>query len=307
MNLSPILIFAYNRPDKIEKLLDLLSGVDDFKHSEVTIFVDGPKGVEDARAVSEVRRVVSQLKHDNLQTVFRSENLGLKNSIRTGVSKVFETHETVIVLEDDLEPAPGLLRYFNQALRKYRDCERVWSVSGYMYEVRQFDRRDEAIFLPFANPWGWATWRRCWNAPDPTDEQVAGLLRSPSFQRYFDVLGLRDFTSLLELDGKGLVSSWFIHWYLKIFYHGGLTLWPARSLVSNTGVGGGTHASALNFHRFLPRRPIDDAPQPRMPDAPIVDFDALDSIRASRDVKVQKVISRLGRYRRMLFGIKRRY
>ncbi|TRD11413.1 glycosyltransferase [Erythrobacter insulae] len=300
MQLAPILVFGYNRPDKLDQVLKSLQRCPEFASSSVTIFVDGSKGSADIAKVEQVREVARSFQGPNVTHRIRDKNIGLKNSIREGVSKTFESHETAIIIEDDLVVAPGTLTYFNAALQKYADDDRVWSVSAYMYEVASCRENREAFFLPFANPWGWATWKRCWHAPEVEDQERAALLESRSFQTFFDGISTRDFASILALDERALVNSWFIHWYLKIFKAGGLTLWPPRSMIMNSGAADGTHASPLNFHRFLKKSPLSPDFVPQLPDDVCVDYKALDAIRGSPDARIQRTISKLGGYRRRL-------
>lgn len=300
MRPAPILVFSYNRPEKLDQVLHSLKACPEFADSAVTIFVDGPKNAANISKVKQVQNVACAHAAKNICIRTREENLGLKNSIREGVSATLEAHESVIVIEDDLVVAPGTLTYFNKALRQFSDNERVWSVSAYMYEVPQCRNRDEAFFLPFPNPWGWATWKRCWQMPELNERQVSSILASRSFRTYFDAISVRDFASILALDGRGLVDSWFIHWYLKMFIAGGLSLWPPRSMIENAGTSAGTHASRLNVHRFLKKSPLPCNFVPKIPDEVVVDFHVLDQIRDSRDARLQRLNSILGGHKRRI-------
>lgn len=300
MQPAPILVFAYNRPEKLLQTLISLKECPEFDESAVSIFVDGPKDDTDRYKVDQVRDIARSFDACNVTMHFRELNAGLKKSIRAGVNATFEKHEMAIIIEDDLRIAPTGLSYFNRALEKYQNCERVWSISGYMHEVPQFADRNEALFLPMPHPWGWATWRRSWNRPEVQPNRRNALLKSSSFRTYFDALGYRDYAAILALDEKELVNSWFMHWYLKMFENSGLSLWPPRSLITNNGIASGTHASSFNFHRFLPRSPLPFSFHPELPAEVAIDFNALDFIRASRDVRLTRVVSRLGGHKRIL-------
>lgn len=300
MSFAPILVFGYNRPDKLGQVLASLQECPEFEDSPVTIYVDGSKGPADAEKVEQVRAVAQACQGSNVEHRFREKNIGLKNSIREGVSRAFESHDTAIIIEDDLVVSRGILTYFNNALQRYATDDRVWSVSAYMYEVPSLRSKRDALFLPVANPWGWATWKRCWQAPELSAEEVAELRQSSSFRAYFDGLSARDYASILALDEKGLVNSWFIHWYLKLFHAGGLVVYPPRSMIMNVGDADGTHASSLNIHRFLKKSPLSHDFVPKMPDKVAIDFGALDAIRGSTDARLQRVISKLGGYKRRM-------
>jgi hypothetical protein len=298
---APLAIFAYNRKDNLERMFASLQACEGFANSPIFIFVDGPKTLADAPKVEAVREYAKALRVPNLELVIRDTNIGLKESIYSGVSHVCQKYGRVIVLEDDLVLSPVTLTYFNAALEKYADAPRVWSISGYQYNVPILKNTSRALVLPFAHPWGWATWARAWskfNLAAKVDERD---LSSPSFACAFDVFGIADFRNMLVLALQGLVNSWFIRWYYTIFSAGGVSIFPPHSYVTNTGIrGGGTHASRLNPYRFLTRPSETSATLCTFPDELKVDFWAIDEIRRSWDARVQNFIIRLGRVKRML-------
>ncbi|NCP25164.1 MAG: glycosyltransferase [Erythrobacter sp.] len=297
---APILIFAYNRPDKLEGLLRSLAACPELESSEISIYVDGPRDDSQLERVAVVKGVAESMAPGHARIFTRTENFGLKRSIVTGVTDALERYESVIVLEDDLVVSPQLLTYFNSALTAYADNDRVSSLTGYMFNVPTLAKRDTSFFLPFPNPWGWATWRSRWNSFIANKDQNAVELKSCQFRQSFNAYGVRDFASILELDRAGLVNSWFINWYFSIFKQSGLTLWPPQPLVENQGVGGGTHASSFNLHRFLPRPLLSEEFLPKLPDLVSIDYAALDLIANSTDVKIQKLVSQVGGLRRRI-------
>jgi hypothetical protein len=300
MQPAPILVFAYNRPDKLEALLRSLAACPELEGTDISIYVDGPKNDCDRERVARVKEIARSKAPGHAQILARAENFGLKRSIMTGVTDTLEQHESVVVLEDDLIVSPQLLAYFNSALTAYAGNERVASLTGYMFNVPQLAKRNTSFFLPFPNPWGWATWRSRWRSFIDGKNQIAAELDSRRFRQSFDAHGVRDFTSILELDQADLLSSWFINWYLSVFMHSGLTLWPPQPLVCNQGDGGGTHATTFNLHRFLPRPPLSESFLPQLPDFVSLDYTAWDLIANSNDVKLQKLMSKVGGLRRRL-------
>jgi len=300
MGNTPILIFAYNRPEKLDSLLKSLAACPELESSEISIYVDGPKSDNEKERVSRVKEIARSKAPGHARIFVRPDNFGLKRSIMTGVSETLERYESVIVLEDDLIVSPQLLSYFNSALAAYADDDRIASLTGYMFNVPQLATRNSSFFLPFPNPWSWATWRSRWRSFADGENQAAVALHSRTFRQSFNAYGVRDFASILELDRAGLVSSWYINWYLSIFLDAGLTLWPPQPLVANQGGGGGTHATTFNFHRFLPRPPLSKEFLPQLPDAVYLDYEALDLIAGSTDAKLQKFVSQVGGLRRRI-------
>jgi hypothetical protein len=297
----PIAIFAFDRPERLGRLLDSLKQCDGFEDTAITIFIDGAKNPEQAERVARTLTIAEAAARPGWSIVARDVNFGLKRSISSGVSQVCARHGRAIVLEDDLIVSKCALSYFTKALDKYQDEDRVWNVCGYMYTCPELAARSTDFFLPMTHPWGWATWERSWSKFD-IEERLPAPTTSKSFRTAFDCNGIRDFTSILELSRRNLLNSWFIEWNLKLFTEGALSLFPHRSHVANMGLAaGGTHSSGLNPYNLLaPKRPPFPEAIGAAPDDIRIDFEAMDLIAASRDARIQTAISTLGKIKRGL-------
>lgn len=243
---APIALFVYKRPVHTEKTLESLTANEGAADSDLFIFSDGPKGKGDGLVVEEVRKLVKGEKWCGTVTVIeRERNMGLANSIISGVTDLCEKYGRVIVLEDDLIVSRWFLEYMNNALDRYENSERVMEISAHMFPVRLSVDTD-AVFFPFATSWGWATWRRAWKNFDKDSKGYESLKKDRILRRKFDLDGAYPFFDILKNQLEGKVDSWGIRWYLSIFKRGGLTLFPARSLVHNIGFdGSGTHTTAI--------------------------------------------------------------
>jgi len=295
---APIAVFAYNRPDRLGALMDSLQACYGFADSEVTVFVDGPKRDADRAPVEAVRTSVRRLDLPNVAWSFHDTNRGLRNSIFTGVSEIAKKHGRVIVLEDDLVLSPVALTYFNQALNRYADAQRVWSIVGYAYDAPALRNGSTTLALPFAHPWGWATWARSWDRFDLDDRPDTATLNASSFKSAFDMNGLYPFTLQLKNSIEGRVNSWFIHWYYTVFKHGGVSIFPPRRLIDNYGQGSGSHGGPLNPHEKLVQRPPLLTTVPELCNPERVDYVALDLLRRCRELRVQRFIAEAGSAKR---------
>lgn len=300
MTNAPIAIFGYNRADNLHRLIENLRGCDGFDQSPVHIFIDGPKGPGDEPAVLRTRDYVRSLSDPNIRYTLREENRGLRQSIYTGVSEVVAEHGRVIVLEDDLKLTQGALDYFNSALKKYAKDDRIWSVCGYMYEVIETAKQSDALILPFAHPWGWATWERSWSKFDIAAAPDAATMHSQDFIKSFDLNGSYPFATQLQQSALGNLNGWYIHWYYTIFKEKGLSVFPPRRVLDNNGLTGGTHGSSLNPFRFFRRKtqPMEGAV--KLPDAVVPDIWFLDHLKRSTEMKLHKFVARAGMIKRRL-------
>jgi GT2 family glycosyltransferase len=239
---APIALFLYNRPDHARGVLDCLARDPLMAESPLTIFCDGPKRPEDNATVAGTRAVARELAPAHAAIVERDRNLGLAGSIIAGVSALCDQYGRVIVLEDDLRPSPAALTWFNGALDRYADDERVMHVAGYMYPTGAV--LPETFFYREATCWGWATWARAWARFEPDARTLLSRVRRSGRVRDFDIGGTCDYERMLYLQWRGRVDSWAIRWYASVFLSHGLCLHPARALVANEGFdGSGVHFS----------------------------------------------------------------
>lgn len=234
---APIAIFVYKRARHLRQTLQSLLRNAPAARSPITVYCDGPRGEHEAQAVREARAAVRELAPAHARIVERERNLGLARSVITGVSEVIAEHGRVIVFEDDLELSPVTLDYFNAALDRYRDEERVMHVSSFMYPVRA--ALPQAFFYREATcSGGWATWARAWRHFEPDGAKIRDAVLARGARRQFDAEGSMDLFGMLEAQIAGRVDSWAIRWYGSLWLHGGLALHPGRSLARNTGFDG---------------------------------------------------------------------
>jgi len=243
MNLAPIAFFAYKRPEHTRRALESLSQNEGAASSELFIYCDAARRPEDAEAVKEVREVArSEHWCGKVNVIEHENNVGCADSIIYGVTQICQQYGRVIVLEDDLILSPYFLNYMDTALDLYRDENQVMQISGYMFPVDLKDAKTDALFLPFTNSWGWATWQRAWKEFDPEMKGYEKLKSNKKLRSQFDLNNSYEYFSMLEAQLNGEIDAWDIRWYLSTFMLNGLTLYPKKSLVKNIGFdGSGTH------------------------------------------------------------------
>ncbi len=260
MSKAPIVFFAYKRPEHTRRSLESLSQNIGAKDSELFIYCDGAKHIEDRQSVELVKQIVrSKLWCGTVHIVEREQNIGLANSVISGVTEICGRHGKVIVLEDDLILSPYFLKYMNTALELYKNEAHVIQISGYMFPANLDPVETDAIFFPLVNSWGWATWLRAWNYFDPEATAYQELKVNKKLKYKFNLNDSYPYFDMLESQMKGEIDSWAIRWYLNTFMLQGLTLYPVQSLVKNIGFdGSGTHysVSVSDFNTSLIQRQI---------------------------------------------------
>lgn len=248
MILSPIALFVYNRPWHMQQTIEALQKNKLAEASELFIFSDGPKSETDKEKVLEVREYTKTITcFKSITITEREENLGLAQSIITGITEIINKYNRIIVLEDDLVCFPYFLKFMNEALEFYENNERVISIHGYIHPVKvQFP---ETFFLRGADCWGWATWKRGWDMFEPNGKKLLHEIKRKRLQRRFDINGAYPYTKMLKSQIKGKNDSWAVRWYASAFLKNMLTLYPGRSLIFNTGLdASGIHCSITNIY-----------------------------------------------------------
>ncbi|OYY61778.1 MAG: glycosyl transferase [Hydrogenophilales bacterium 28-61-11] len=256
-SITPIALFAYARPEHTRRTLEALAANALADQSDLIVYSDAARSERDAEAVSAVRELIRAASgFRSVTLVERDMNFGLARNIIEGVSEVLRQHECIIVLEDDMVTSPFFLMYMNEALERFASDDRVVSIHGYVYPVE--GTLPEAFFLPGADCWGWATWRRGWACFNPDGAQLLRELKQRKLEHAFDYEGSYPYTKMLEAQIAGTNDSWAIRWYASAFLLGKLTLYPGRSLVHNIGNDAtGTHCDQSSvMDTSLSDRPI---------------------------------------------------
>ena len=238
---APVALFVYNRLRLTQQTVEALLANDLAPQTDLYVFSDGARSLADAARVEAVRRYVGSINGFRSVTLrAQPRNLGLSESIVTGVTELNEKFGRAIVVEDDLVTSRHFLSYMNDALDLYEHDSEVISIHGYVYPHRVLG--GETFFLRGADCWGWATWKRGWDLFNPDATLLLSELEKRGLERDFDFKHY-PYTEMLRRQARGQNDSWAVRWYASAFLLGKLTLYPTRSMVENIGMeGSGTHS-----------------------------------------------------------------
>lgn len=260
-NLAPIALFVYNRPKHTERTVKFLKQNELAEESILFIFADGAKNDEDKAKVNEVRKYIKTIDgFKSIEITESEQNQGLANAIITGVTKLAEIYGKVIVFEDDLISSPFTLRYFNQALNRYQDEEKVMHIGAYMYPLQE--RLVQTFFFRATTSWGWATWNRAWQHFNPDIDNLISKFDKTK-KNAFSIEGTMNFWKQMKEFKRGKNNSWAIRWYASVFLKKGLTLNPSQSLINNIGHdGSGIHSGLSDIYNVIINpKPITEFPE----------------------------------------------
>ena len=242
MNLSPIVLFVYNRPFHMKQTIEALQKNVLADKSDLFIYSDAAKDNDSEEKVKEVREYIKNIKgFKNVTIIERKSNLGLAGNIIDGVTNIVNEYGKIIVLEDDLVTSPYFLKFMNEALEMYKYDSQVASIHGYIYPINGLP---ETFFIKGADCWGWSTWSNRWEFFESDGKKLLDEIDVRNLKNEADFNGSYDFTQLLKDQIAGKNNSWAIRWYMSAFLKNMLTLYPGKSYVQNIGFGDdGTHCT----------------------------------------------------------------
>ncbi|MGA9648885.1 glycosyltransferase [Pedobacter sp.] len=261
-NLAPIALFVYNRPQHTQRTIKFLQQNELAAESRLYIFTDGAKTSNDDEKVAEVRAIINKTEgFKSVKIIERKENAGLANSVIAGVTQLINDYGQVIVFEDDLVTSPHTLTYFNDALNRYRNEEKVMHIGAYMYPLKS-ESLPQSFFYRAATSWGWATWASAWAHFEPNIDTLLNQFDAKK-KAAFSIENSMNFWKQMQEFKKGKNNSWAIRWYASIFLKDGLTLNPAQSLVNNIGHDGTGVHSGINdiYNVIINPKPITQFPE----------------------------------------------
>lgn len=243
--ITPVVLFVYNRHQHLARTLDCLrnAGVTDLH-----IVSDGPRDEAALPGVKAVRNILRDIDWTSPSLVERPTNLGLSDSIRSGLAQVFEHHDRAIVIEDDVCVAPEFYEFMKHALTYYRDQPKIAGVTGLRFPFNRAVLRRHRYSV-FATPrfcsWGWGTWKDRWRAFDFDAESLtAAITTSHSYDPDRAGGDLRGMISAAVLD-QTLTGAWDVFCAANMLVRDEYFVAPVWNMVENTGFLDGTHFDAV--------------------------------------------------------------
>lgn len=243
---APVALFVYKRPLHLRATLHALARNPLASKTQLFIFCDGPLGDKDRPMVTEVRVLARTASgFDSVHIVEREHNMGLASSVIAGVSGLLETHESVIVMEDDLVTSAHFLDYMNRALVHYRHDPKAFSIGAYNFPVQTMPIPKGYPWDTYASvrccSWGWATWGDRWKRIDWKMDYYSAFMGDTAAQEAFN-RGGSDMTQLLKLQYERRIDSWAIRFCYAHYANRMHCIYPVKSLVRNIGLdNSGTH------------------------------------------------------------------
>jgi hypothetical protein len=246
---TPILFLIFNRPDLTGQVFGTIR---DQKPARLYVAADGPRPHKsgELQLCTETREIIEQVDWDcAVRKLYRDENLGCGRAVSEAISWFFEQESEGIILEDDCLPDASFYSFCCQMLERYRDNEKVGSVSGNNFLPPGMRAAAPYGFSKYAQIWGWATWARFWKNYDfelsGEEEEWEEIIRRVNPIEYHARYWIEVFRAMKS----GLLDTWDYQVIFSAWKNDFVHIYPSRNLISNLGYG--ETATHTNFESPL--------------------------------------------------------
>jgi hypothetical protein len=253
---TPVAFLIFNRPDTTELVFQAIRQA---QPKQLLLVADGPRPdrIGEIEKCQQVREIVSKVDWNcEVHHNFSEINLGCRNRVSSGLDWVFSQVEEAIVLEDDCLPSQSFFHFCAENLKRYRYDDQVMHIAGSNFLLEP-QTQDSYYFSKYSNIWGWATWRRAWQAYD-VDLKSWPIIKTRSGfkdtydnkyeQQFWDGI----FTTLH--DDPFAINTWDYQWNYACFLKNGLAITPNQNFISNLG-----------FNRLDATHTLGDSPRANLP------------------------------------------
>ncbi len=242
---APVVMFAFNRPELTTQVFATIRAA---RPSRLFLVCDGPRADRPGEAdrCAAVRQILSEVDWPcEVERHYSDENMGCRLRVSSGIEWVFARTEEAIFLEDDVLPEATFFRYCDELLERYRDDERVLTISGYNALGESLMSAGSYWFGAHSRIWGWASWRRAWRG---YDEGMSGwpVFRKGTSWRRLSAEEREVFGPWMDVVFAREMDTWDAQLQLLAWQRAALTVIPGRNLVQNLGFGAiGTHTMVV--------------------------------------------------------------
>lgn len=260
MRTVPVLLLAYNRPQKLRALIESLR---ESRPEIVFVHLDGPKAknILDAQKIQECFLETKSIDWtDQVFVELKELNVGLKRAVIDSVSKVLESHDAIIVLEEDVIVGPEFLPFCKKLLTEFEGESKISHISGYnvLPRSKMSSPSAEIRLTRYPQSIAWATWSRAWKEFD----ENLNWGSNASLKEIFNVVG--SWTGAVHwklhfLDARSnRISTWAYRWIATMWSTSTRVVSPNSNLVTYVGYDEGSHTFTKPS---WPELPIENMPK----------------------------------------------
>ena len=252
---TPILILAWRRPKHTRKLINKIKQINPEK---LYIACDGPKNensLDNIKVKNTKELLLKSFEEVRFKKYFFSkDNQGCKLGVSNAINWFFEHEDEGIILEDDCIPDLDFFIFCQEMLEKYRNDERIWSVTGHNQQNNIQRGNGTYYFSKYPRSWGWATWKRSWakydrDIKDWPNIKSRGILKDKLNHKREVIFWENILDNIYHHNSP---NTWDYQWTLSSFLNSGLTIVSNKNLIKNIGFDeDSTHTFGEDLSSFI--------------------------------------------------------
>ena len=228
-----IIIFAYNRPSHLKRVLIALEN--NKEKNDIYLIIDGPKNKFDKINQEDISLSLTRFSNKNkriVKIIKRKKNLGLAKSITGGITYLSKKYQNLIILEDDTIAYKNFIRFVEKHLKLIKSSDNTQVICGYQFpNFEKNPKTLKTLLLSNFVSWGWAIKSREWQAylKFKKKNKKKNIKAVPIFLRnYFED----------KYTVKQKKNIWSLDFMYYNFIKGNKYIFPNTSLIKNIGFDG---------------------------------------------------------------------
>lgn len=237
---APVVLICFNRPQLLAEVWKRIAAV---RPAQLVVLSDGPKSSQDFQLVEQCRAIIKPSWNCDFLPIYAKSNLGLEQSITSGLDQVFDRYEKAIVLEDDCLADPSFFLFCSELLERYKNDDRIFSITGLNQFEGRYDWRlpgDYAASRYFCS-WGWASWRRNWRLHRNDVILSSGEIENRLLENGVSNNAARYWSNLFSPAKLAKMKTWCYPFSLSGLIHKKWTIFPKTNMIVNSGLASGVH------------------------------------------------------------------
>ena len=256
---TPIAFIIFKRPETTRKVFEAIRQV---KPRKLLVIADGPRDrvAGEAEDCAVTRKIIKDVDWNcEVLRNYSPINLGCKKRVSSGIDWVFNHVEEAIILEEDCLPDPTFFPFCENLLEKYRDDNRIFSISGQNLLFGQKRTEYSYYFSRHTYIWGWATWKRAWQYYD-LEMKLWPEIKASGFLN--DILtnpqAVKEWSKKFQELYDGQIDTWDYQLMFASWVQNGINIHPNSNLISNIGFGSvSTHTTRKRSkYAEIPTEPV---------------------------------------------------
>lgn len=248
-NFAPVLIPTLCRYEHFKRCVESLSRCTHADKTVLYIALDYPLKESHRAGYEKIKSFIPSITgFKDVVVIERDKNFGAHKNIVTAKEVIYQKYDSYIFTEDDNEFSPNFLDYINKGLEKYKDDDRVYSISGYNFPV-DMSGYEKNVYAHYEfSAWGVGLWKNK-RVIEWTENDVKAVLKS--FWKVFRIWKvepriLLSLTGMIQRNSFGDTLD-----VAKCILEDKVSIFPKMSLVRNWGQdGSGVHCGSADKDKF---------------------------------------------------------